>query len=227
MAHYSSDKPDDEATGKDAEPAPVNLKALKRRQNREKRERLGISRTKRQLPAFSLPETSEEEEGATTTEKGSDAQEEKRREAQEKIKQMTLILARDIQKWKIPKKKLKEMAKGKTEEETAGRKRVLEMAWRIAKRQQQKEKEKIKNGEKGKEKETVEAPEAGGPNKGDAEGDMPKLEEPKVDDKEEPEESEKQPKDEKTLKEVEIRRKAKGKERAPGWSSAPAAKPSK
>jgi putative cell wall-binding protein len=224
MAHYSSEKPENATTGEDAEAAPVNLKALKRRQDREKRERLGISRTKRQLPAFSLPETSEEEEEVTITEKGSDTQEEKRREAREKIKQVTLLMARDIQKWKIPKKKLKEMAKGKTEEETVARKRVLEMAWKIAKRQQQKEKEKINDVEKAKEKETVKD---GGPKKGDGEGDTPKSEESKVDDKEEPEKSEKQPKEEKTAKEAETRRKAKGKERAPGWSSAPTAKPSK
>jgi hypothetical protein len=182
------------------------------------------------LPTFSLADASEGEGEDTKSEKGDTEEdiEEKRRKTQEKMKQITIFLARDIQKWRIPKKKLKEMAKGKTDEETAARKKVLAMAWKIAKRQQQKEKERTKDVEKVNdgERETVEDSAADGPKENDAEADVPELDKAQVDDEEDPEEPEKQGK-EKRFAKAETRRKAKGKERAPGWSSAPTAKPSK
>ncbi|KAG8829015.1 hypothetical protein FRC18_009649 [Serendipita sp. 400] len=146
---------DDDPKEDDGDPAA--FKAIYRRQQRQKKERLGLVKDKTVLPAFPPPDPSLSLEerlerslqlskaSASNTEEGDNEDTNaKQLEAREKIKKLTYLMAKDIQLKRIPKSQLKAMAKGKTEQETAARMKILEMAMKIARKQQDKDKEKAK-----------------------------------------------------------------------------------
>lgn len=192
---------------KESEPAPLNLHALMRRQIREKQDRLGLSRRKPQILLPQEPEDGQgEDDSADSDESDSDSKdvEETRKENIEKMKQITLMMARDIQQFNIPKSRLKAMAKGKTEEETAARKRVLEMAWKLAKRHQDKDKGKGKQPVKGERGQAEGEPDREGSESESPEGDKGEIGDKKA----------VKSVDETSLKQGEKRRKSKGKEGA-------------
>jgi hypothetical protein len=100
---------------------------------------LGSEQETKRKRATGLDDSSNVEPNET----GDDAEDlkAKQKEAKDKIKKLAYLMAKDIREQHIPVWQLKRMAKGKTEEETKARKKVLELALRIVQKQEQKAKE--------------------------------------------------------------------------------------
>ncbi|CAG8671210.1 4649_t:CDS:2, partial [Acaulospora colombiana] len=155
MARGSESPPEEGAES--SNPKQPDFKAVQRRLLREKRALLGLQNEKSRLRRPPPPDpTSIEQE--TKRKKSTDLEESKKvdtsqsgdqdedlkakqKEAKDKIKKLAYLMAKDIREQHIPAWQLKRMAKGKTEEETKARKKVLELALRIVQKQEQKAKE--------------------------------------------------------------------------------------
>ncbi|PVF92006.1 hypothetical protein CPB86DRAFT_791610 [Serendipita vermifera] len=140
-----------------SKPTQPNFKAVQRRLLREKRALLGLQNEKPRLRPQPPPDSAgaeqetkrkrptnlEESENADTPQSGDQDEDikAKQKEAKDKIKKLAYLMAKDIREQHIPAWQLKRMAKGKTEEETKARKKVLELALRIVQKQEQKAKE--------------------------------------------------------------------------------------